>query len=351
MRVYKRGSESYEVELAEATIKTRRVIGGAVVEDSSRACSSIAKAKWDVDRWCRDRVAEGFERADGSDDITAPSQDELVAAIRADPDDLDNYVVYADWLSDRGDPWGQVILVQHALATLPRFGQQARRDELERAEIQLMFRHSARLWGRLGEIIVDDATQKYACDLIRAGWRCGFLDTATITDWVPGMVETLLDGLATLDIARVLRVIALHCASWPAGSLEALARQRWPCLEDLLIYRGARHDDIDARRLVPLLGGSAAPRLARLELHGSTATDAICSALAASPIAAQLTQLQLTDGMFSDAGIAALARTGFASLRELKLTGGGMPSTARDRLAHLAPKVYVMHDAVEDDDD
>jgi len=100
---------------------------------------------------------------------------------------------------------------------------------------------------------------------------------------------------------------------------------------------------------VPLVDGTLAPRLVRLEISGSTSTSAICAALAASPIAGQLTSLQLTGGMFSYAGITALARTRFASLRELKLTGGGIPADARDQLAHLAPKVYVLHDVVDDD--
>ncbi len=91
----------------------------------------------------------------------------LLAAILANPDELDTYRIYGDWLAEHGDVWGNIIAVQHALATLPRFGVTARRDELEREETLLMYEHRARLWGPLASEIYDAGRQRALCDMIR----------------------------------------------------------------------------------------------------------------------------------------------------------------------------------------
>src|SRR5688572_17110671 len=39
---------------------------------------------------------------------------ELEAVIAADPDAVEPYLVYADWLQARGDPRGELIVVHHA---------------------------------------------------------------------------------------------------------------------------------------------------------------------------------------------------------------------------------------------
>lgn len=58
----------------------------------------------------------------------------LVRAIAEAPDDPSNYLVYADWLSERGDPRGELIAVQHALEDAPA----ARRPELEERQTVLL---------------------------------------------------------------------------------------------------------------------------------------------------------------------------------------------------------------------
>jgi uncharacterized protein (TIGR02996 family) len=42
-------------------------------------------------------------------------REQLLAAIAAEPETLDNWIVYADWLSDRGDPRGELIAIELAL--------------------------------------------------------------------------------------------------------------------------------------------------------------------------------------------------------------------------------------------
>src|ERR1043165_1674592 len=46
--------------------------------------------------------------------MVAARNADLEAAIVADPEDEGPYLVYADWLQSRGDPRGELIVVQHA---------------------------------------------------------------------------------------------------------------------------------------------------------------------------------------------------------------------------------------------
>src|SRR5262249_9639561 len=159
---FERGIQRVEVEIVGGEVIARRFERGVLVDTSSRASSSPIKAKWDADRLCSEQLAEGFTQVVG-DDLGATSQRELVEALLENPDELDTYPVYADWLTAHGDPWGQLIALQHALESLPRGTRAERRDELYRAETMWRFQHAARVWGALGETIVNEATQKYAC--------------------------------------------------------------------------------------------------------------------------------------------------------------------------------------------
>ncbi|MBA3538368.1 MAG: TIGR02996 domain-containing protein, partial [Deltaproteobacteria bacterium] len=52
--------------------------------------------------------------------MTREPNPKLEAAILADPDDTAAYLVYADWLQSRGDPRGELIVLQHQLGTLDK---------------------------------------------------------------------------------------------------------------------------------------------------------------------------------------------------------------------------------------
>jgi uncharacterized protein (TIGR02996 family) len=42
-------------------------------------------------------------------------RERLLSAIAADPDAIENWLVYADWLTDRGDPRGELIVLELAI--------------------------------------------------------------------------------------------------------------------------------------------------------------------------------------------------------------------------------------------
>jgi uncharacterized protein (TIGR02996 family) len=312
MRAYEHGDQRVEIAIAGGAVVVRRFTRGELIAEDTHEHASPLAAKWDADRRAGEQVAGGLSRV--SDDVDLPqNQIDLVAAIAASPDDLDGYLVFADWLSERGDPWGQLIAIQHALALLPRFGSTPRRDELSRLEVTLRFEHAARLFGPLGETIVDTSTQTYAFSLIDTDWRCGFVRTARIAD-TERLGPALLAEIARLDVMQLLH------------RLEVAAPPHRP-----------RRDRpwLDAASLAPLV--VTLPVLRELVVEWTENTDALCVALAASPIAPRLEELRIDASAFTPAGIAALARAPFASLRVLRLTGLG-PETATRDLAHLAGK-------------
>lgn len=320
--------------------------GGKRIEVTTDLDSSI-KAKWDADRRCRQLVADGWVLVAGAAELA--SQPELLATLRANGDDLETYTIFADWLSQHGDPWGQVMAVQVALAALPRFGAIERRNELEREETKLRFLHAGRLWGALGEQIVDEATQRYASDIVESEWYCGFVRSAQLRS-TADRVESVLAAFAKLEVAQLVRSLLIEPEPWRRETIDVLAAQRWPELQALTIAApgyGAPPREIDARWIVSALAPEVTPKLKRLDVRGSHSTDGLCIALATHPIRARLEHLELIGGQFTEEGIAALASGGL-HLQQLRLTGVG-PAEARAMLARTAKTVIVAFQTYEDD--
>lgn len=266
----------------------------------------------------------------------------LLAAIDSNRDDLDAYRVYADWLTEQGDPWGQIIAVQHALKTLPRFGQAARRDELEREETRLLYEHRGRLWGALADELFDASTQTSANDLVETTWMCGFADTIRILRAPAPLLATLLPRVAKLEIMRHVRAIDLVTPTWTRAAFDALAGQAWPSVEALSIV--GEESRLDARWVLPAVDAMFALR--QLTVHTSHSTDGLCIALATHAVGDRLTSLILGDGQFTDEGIAALAAGKFSKLERLVLSGHGPPG-AQSMLARSARNVTVRFDLEE----
>jgi uncharacterized protein (TIGR02996 family) len=110
--------------------------------------------------------------------VTAAHDPDLEANIASDPDAIDAYLVYADWLQGRGDPLGELITLQAQLAEIdgweeippspiypprgaPRFRRPPPSHPFARRAEALLRRHPAHLLGPLeaaaarGETLVE----------------------------------------------------------------------------------------------------------------------------------------------------------------------------------------------------
>lgn len=209
------------------------------------------------------------------------SHDEaLLAEIRAAPDDDAPRLVFADALSDRGDPWGELIVAGCELARLARAGtaEGGRLRELEgrcRAIRQQRWR---------------DRSMRFDATVERGFCRSVNLSNDEVTQ---------LEGYE-FAVLQELR----QWVSRPAG-LRALAE--WPGLDRLerLLLRGPRRE----RAWEAPADGD----------RGTTALDLIAER--ARPSSLELNEINLGDGL------ATLVRSSLrASLRRLAIVRGMWPS-------------------------
>ena len=116
---------------------------------------------------------------------------ELEARIHANLDDRDAYLVYGDWLSERGDPRGELIAVQVKLEQQPN-------AELSVRQAKLLDENQAAWLGDLGNLDKEIDFE--------AVWRWGFIDSVRIgpTD---GYDTSELDFPDTIEKAMQLPAI------------------------------------------------------------------------------------------------------------------------------------------------
>lgn len=149
----------------------------------------------------------------------------LEAQIARDLDAAPAFLVYADWLQAEGDPRGELVMLQHALATAPDDTRKAREAEL------------LALPDHLGDVDPELAT---------FGWRWGFVDRVSILnerDWMDSSYDVLplVRRIFEAPVAAFVRELRLGVIRWMENA-EDVPR----VLEEVGRLGGARH----VRRLV-----------------------------------------------------------------------------------------------------
>jgi len=205
----------------------------------------------------------------------------LLAAVDEDPDDEASYLALADALTATGDPHGEVIRLQHALAKKPD-------REVLRAEQAA--RRAA--WPEY---------ERYRDAIYEATWRLGFLD-AIVLDHSEESIAKAVDALGAHLATR--RVRAIHASTWRGGR-AALSN-----LRDLVI-RSSTLSDHDVHDLA---------RLPRLESLDISVPSIEVATIAKMPGALRSLGIWNAKG-FSDDHVAATAS--ISTLRRLAL--GNLP--------------------------
>ncbi|MEU3464814.1 STM4015 family protein [Streptomyces sp. NPDC006733] len=128
-----------------------------------------------------------------------------------------------------------------------------------------------------------------------------------------------------------LRVLRFESGGLPGGVVRSVAASDLPALEHLELWLGVEEYGGDAAvaDLAPVLAGGRFPALRHLGLQNSELQNEIAAAVAAAPVVAQLTSLDLSMGTLTDEGAAALL--------------GGQPLT---HLARLDLSHHYLSDAV-----
>lgn len=196
----------------------------------------------------------------------APRNPALEQVILENPDDKGGYLVYADWLTQQGDPRGELIVVQSA-------GKAAR-------EAELLASHPF----MRGIGLTDRAHLRSAGPgIAKATWRWGFWQTLhifNVIDWMDSKFPTkeVLDRLFTNPAALVLQALEVGVLRWEynASDVKLLIAEaaKAPFARTLQALRFGEVDGIDidcAHHPIGDLGGitkEAFPALRELTMWG-----------------------------------------------------------------------------------
>jgi uncharacterized protein (TIGR02996 family) len=268
--------------------------------------------------------------------------DPFLEAIQQSPDDDGLRLVYADYLEEHGDPRGEFIRVQCALAHLP--ANDPRFETLKRREQALWEQHGASWTAPLAGLVSDwecrrGFVEKITVELER------FLDHADLLRQQAPLSQVEVfhfgqgsarEAVAALAASPALtRVVRLDLQGYPLGPHEAQLLARSPYVANVqqldLRYNTLGDDGVRALAGSPYLNHLTSlylagnwigdegvrclaaslhlPRLHGLDLGSNSVTDVGLEALAHSPLLVRTTMLDLSKNLITDAGAVALARS------------------------------------------
>jgi uncharacterized protein (TIGR02996 family) len=120
----------WEIELEGSSFTTRFGRIGTGGQTSTKTFKSDDEARKQYEKIIAEKEKKGYALTGEGDDeggaggggaapaaaSRGPDNPELAEAILADPDAVDGYLVYGDWLQSQGDPLGELVALQCKLA-------------------------------------------------------------------------------------------------------------------------------------------------------------------------------------------------------------------------------------------
>ncbi|MFF3006118.1 STM4015 family protein [Kitasatospora sp. NPDC057940] len=187
-------------------------------------------------------------------------------------------------------------------------------------------------------------------------------DVTPLLTAFPGLTELTVRGGTGLSLQPVrhdrLAALRFEAGGLPARVVRAVAASELPALERLTLWLGVDEYGGDATidDLGPFLDGTRLPSLRHLGLANSEFQDEIASAVAHAPVVARLESLDLSMGVLSDDGVAALLEgQPLTHLRALDLHHHYVSEELQQRLTEALPGVALdlseAEDPEEDEDD
>lgn len=212
---YASATESYEAYKAAIGVPGYRWSGGDV------PMKLVAAAKREASR--------PKKPAKSAPPAVAARDAKLEAAIEADPDRADAYLVYADWLQSKGDPRGELIVLQH--------------DGKTAAANKLLHKHAAHFLGEVADHQDLLVPHEHHTPRGRSTtWRWGFLEAVYFgnKDGVePAAFDAALAALLDHPSARFLRELTIGIRSTDDNAYATVAKvigkRKLPTLRKLFI--------------------------------------------------------------------------------------------------------------------
>ncbi|MEU8651931.1 STM4015 family protein [Streptomyces sp. NPDC048737] len=151
-----------------------------------------------------------------------------------------------------------------------------------------------------------------------------------------------------------LRRLTIESGGLPAEVVRGIGASDLPALEHLDLWLGTPDygGDSEAADLEPILSGARLPRLRHLALRNSEIQDAVAAAVASAPVVARLEVLDLSMGVLTDEGGAALlAGQPLTHLKKLDLHHHYLSEALTDRIRRTVETEGVEVDLDRDDAD
>jgi uncharacterized protein (TIGR02996 family) len=250
---------------------------------------------------------------------------ELLAAIIAAPDDDAPRLVYADWLTQRGDPRGEFITIQLELAKLCD-ADDAQTAALRAREADLLSKHKRAWVGRFGGTkIQHGSTAKTWTKTNPTKWdfERGFVAWCSMksADFVrnaPALLEAEplrrahLTDAGIGNLARVPEIAMLRELDLRRVRLKTTVATlvRATCFRNLEVLGLEQCGlGVKATAVFAKADPERLPKLFALELANNGLGDAGAKLLAAAPILRQIRWLDLSNNNIGDAGARAIAES------------------------------------------
>ncbi len=266
----------WQIELEGESFTTRWGRIGTDGQEKSQDFDSAADARKAHDKLIAEKEKKGYQLVGGDDPHARPltqkavSNPELEAAIAGNRDDNHAWQVYADWLIQHGETWGENIAAVSA--------GQSRATQQTEVQVALLAGAEAKL-----------------------EWKRGVIEQITLEPSEPDKenpMDAVLDRLLRHPAGRLLRKLSLGLPPNADGDtgwhMEApikvmAAAGPLPLLEELDMSLPSEHmDQVSWRWLGDVRGvWKAAPRLQTLLLLGSSSTNG-GTAVKLAPIEAPL---------------------------------------------------------------
>jgi uncharacterized protein (TIGR02996 family) len=299
------------------------------------------------------------------------TEETLLAAVLAAPDDDAPRLVYADWLADRGDPRGEYIQLACQAARVPGHAPQAG-PLVERLLMLERTHHMA--WGKL----IKPVTTGYT-------FHRGFVEAVTLAKDLTGFDELARVAPVTSVTFLLVDDDSLHriAASPHLAALRKLHLLGDPGPEALRTLASSRHlrpgvtiglqlSLVTAERASGLAAGRFADRIGSINMIKVGADDATIAAIAALPGLESLVSLQHDLGIDSARALARAPRlaelmiesqrlgdeaglllAGIPRLKKLQLYRAGLtPAGTAALVARLPPSIRILdlsHNAIGDE--
>lgn len=173
-------------------------------------------------------------------------------------------------------------------------------------------------------------------------------DYAPLLTAFPALERLWIRGAQNLAFTPLrhegLRELVIQSGGLPNAVVQQIFASDLPHLEHLELWLGVDNygGDVTVDDLAPLLSGRLFPSLTYLGLCNSEIVEPIATAVAAAPVVARLTALDLSYGVFGDAGAETLlAGQPLTHLKELHITHHFMSEEMAQRLVDELPGVAV----------